>query len=180
MSNDIYDVSTGEPILTATGLMVPELRAIHESGDKSDAYLAYIYHMVNPLSPYVNLELGMRHDELVIDCLDKKRWNVTKIVQKGLDKYASLITTTEIRALQSAEIMCDNLSKYFKSIDFTEEDEKGALKHDARKAVQNLKDMSGLVESLMSLKKQVEKGLQEKANNNRAGAEFNMFEKGKG
>ena len=72
--------------------------------------------------------------------------------------------------------MCDNLSAYFISIDFKEVDERGTLVHDARKGVQNIKDMSGMVESLMSLKKQVEKGMQEKGNNNRAGAELNMFD----
>ena len=133
--------------------------------------------MANPKSVYRNLSIIDRHANLCEDFLDKtSKWSPTKAVQKARDKYSILITTTEIRALEGAEIMCDNLTSYFKSIDFKEVDEKGALVHDARKAVQNLKDMAGLVESLMKLKEQVKKGMQEQSNNNRADAKLNMFD----
>ena len=94
-----------------------------------------------------------------------------------MEKYGLLIKTTEIRALDSAEIMCNNLSAYFRSIDFKEVDEKGQLVHDSRKGVQNIKDMSGVVASLMALKAQVLKGVQEGKNNNRAGQRLNQFER---
>ena len=180
---EIFDLEGDIPMITTQGLSIPELKKLYDA-DKSDdkstskGYFAYIYHMVNPESVYGNLSIPDRHEILCIDFLGKPAsWGPTKAIQKARDKYGILIKTTEMRALEGAQIMCDNLTAYFKSIDFKELDEKGALVHDARKAVQNLKDMAGMVDSLISLKKQVEKGLQDKSNNNRAGAELNMFDK---
>jgi hypothetical protein len=182
---EIFDLNGDIPEITIEGLSIPELGKLRnddKSEDKSTSkgYYAYIYHMVNPLSVYRNLSIPDRHAMLCADFMGKPAsWSPTKSIAKARDKYGAMIKTTEIRALEGAEIMCDNLTNYFKSIDFKEIDEKGALVHDARKAVMNLKDMSGLVESIMKLKIQVAKGQQEKTNNNRADAELNMFDSGK-
>jgi hypothetical protein len=180
---DIFNLEGDIPMITPQGVFIPELKKLwldDKTEDKSKAkgYFAYVYHMVNPKSIYANLPIEELHETLCTDFLNKpKSWKPTKAVQLAMDKYGKLIKTTELRALDSAKIMCDNLSDYFKSIDFKEVDERGVLVHDARKAVQNIKDMSGMVESLISLKKQVAKGMQEKGNNNRAGVELNMFDR---
>tara|TARA_R110002167_G_scaffold362897_1_gene582508 strand:- start:557 stop:1102 length:546 start_codon:yes stop_codon:yes gene_type:complete len=180
---DIFNLEGDVPTITAQGVFIPEMKQLwvdDKAEDKSKAkgLYAYIYHMINPRSVYTNMPINERHNMLCVDFLNRPiSWSPTKAVQAAMDKYALLIKTTEIRALESAQIMCDNLSAYFISIDFKEVDERGTLVHDARKGVQNIKDMSGMVASLMSLKEQVEKGMQEKGNNNRAGAELNMFDK---
>lgn len=175
---NIFQLKDDQPYITAEGVNIPEFKAVWESDkseDKTTAQkkLAYIYHMSSWASAYSNLgperEAEVRKDYLGNIKVDKK-------MEAAIEKYRKLQMTPELRLLESAFVMTDNLSTHFKTVNFAEEDERGQLKHSSRVAMQNLKDLAKMVESLQKLRKDVQKGLAELGANNGFGVTDNLID----
>jgi len=174
----IFTIREDQPTITPEGLFIPEFREIwelDESEDKSKAIrqLAYVYHMASWASAYANLGPD-REKEVKKDYL--KGIRPTAKMRKAIDKFKRLQETQEVRMLDAALIMCDNLSIYFKGINFNELDEKGQLMNDSRKAVQNIKDVAKMIESLQKMRKDVQKGLAEMGANNGYGIKSQVID----
>ncbi len=178
---DIFHLEGDIPVIKPQGVFVPELKAIWDKDKsagktKAKKYFIYIYHMVNMKSVYADQPLEDRHNTLVRDYFGKKTWEPTKEVTKAMEKYRDLITTPEMRLLQDAVNMANNLSKHIRELNFSEKNEKGDYINDTNKAIGYIKALGPAVESLEKLRLKVEKGINEK-NNNRANVELNMFDK---
>lgn len=163
---------------TAEALTIPEFKKLWQndsssSKNKARAALSYIYHSSDPQSAYVNMP--DRENAVKDEFLGAKA--VTKVIKAAKAKYKELITTPEQRLLEGAMILADKLSEYFaNTINFEETDDKGNLVHDPHKAMTSLQKVGKTMESLKELRKQVERGQEEKEQN-RGGAELNMFDK---
>ena len=178
---NIFNLVDNEPIITPEGVFVPELKALwdkdtSEGKTKAKKYFIYIYHMSDPRSIYSNYSNQDKHDNLVRDYFNKKSWEPSKEVLKAIEKYKEMTTTPELRMLNDAIEMSQNLSKHIRELDFAEKNEKGDFINDTNKAIMYLKSLGPAVESLEKLRLKVEKGIDSK-NNNRGGEELNMFDK---
>jgi hypothetical protein len=179
MTPSIFTIRDDQPTITPEGLFIPEFRAIWDADkteDKSTAIrqLAYVYHMASWGSAYANLG-PEREKEVRKDYLKKGR--LTTKMQAAIHKYQKLQETQEVRLLNAALSMCDKLSIHFENINFDEIDDRGQLVHDSRKAVQNIKDVGKMVESLTKLRKDVQKGLAEMGANNGFGIKSQVIDK---
>lgn len=171
---NIFTIRDDVPTITPEGLFIPEMRKIWEADDtenktKAHGQLAYVYHMASWSSSYSNLG-PERHKEVSRDFLGgigKSR--VTKEMTQAITKYKKLQETPEVRALDAALVMLDNLSLHFHNVDFDALDDEGKPIYDVRKYVMNLKDLQKMVESVVELRKTVERGLAEMGANNGIG-----------
>ncbi len=180
VTNSIFDIVNDSPVITPQALFIPEFKKIWDRDkspekQKAQAELAYIYHMVSPHSVY--RETGINRTSAVRqDYGFSQDWKPDKAITDAVDKFRILTSTPELRALESAIILSDKLAAYFRNLDFDDIDDKGALVNDPRKAMQNLKDLGGVVQSIVKLREEVEKSLAKKQGEIYGDKELNMFD----
>lgn len=173
----LFTIKGHDVDLTPQALTIPEFKKLwdkdkSESKTKVRAQVAYVYHLVDPKSTYVNS--ANRAKEVAEDFLKSSK--ITKDITAAVEKYKQLITTPEQRLLEGSLNAADRLADYFNTIDFTSVDDSGSLIHDPHKIMSSLTKVNGVIKSLKDLRDLMEKGAEEKEAN-RGGAELNMFDR---
>lgn len=173
----LFTIKGHEVEPTPQTLTIPEFKKIWdkdktETKTKARAQLAFVYHLVDPKSTYVNS--SHREQEVATDFLNGAR--ITKDLTTAVEKYRQLITTPEQRLLEGSLNAADRLADYFNTINFTLTDDSGALIHDPHKVMASLQKVNGVIKSLQDLRELMEKGAEEQEAN-RGGAELNMFDR---
>ena len=119
--------------------------------------LAWIYFMYDPLSPYQALEEEERYPRVGSAVFDDKKYTPDKTVKKAAKRYQEMVTTLPVRLLQSAREGSYTIIKYLKSVDLTDEDEKGKPKHKVNDVIRALERMGEITDSLEKLEERVKK-----------------------
>jgi len=158
---------------------IPEFAALVDRDDtehKTEAAreLAYVYHVVDPTSPYGDMDESVKKERVGADLFDDEEYEPDEKIQAAMEKYRELNVTESMMLLESARQTVHNLRTYFEEADFTKRDDNGKLVWKAKDAVRNLEKLGGVVESLNELKNQVEKE-QHSQRDNRGGAEVNQY-----
>ena len=158
----IFDLENNEPKITILGIHIPEFRVIWEADETPNKEVAsqiipYIYHMVDPKSPYAKLNLESREKTVRKDYINIEGWQPSQMVQEAMDKYKLLTTTHSMRLLEGALIAADKLADYFKNINFTDMSADGKPIYNAKDLAINLSKVGSIVTSLQELKAKVEK-----------------------
>jgi len=182
MLSNIFEIRDETPVITTESINIPIFKKIWErdktkNKTKAAQIYAYIYHCYDPRSVYSNLQRDVRLDIVAEEYMGDVNYKPDELVLNAIEKYKQLISTPEIRAMQAATIMVDKLSNFFRTVDFSEKDDKGQYVNKTTDAVRNLKDLGNVMKSLEELRKQVEKGLAQSKSNNRGNQELNMFDK---
>ena len=127
----LFDIENDVVIVNDNVLLIKQFKAVNDKyGIKG---LAYIRYMVDPESPFDNIEL-FRKADVILEDLELEIDNDCFVIQDGMDKMTELYSTHINRLYESAAIAMDNLSLYLRDAvieggregNFTEI--KGALK----------------------------------------------------
>lgn len=171
MTNDIFTVVNNKPRITPEGLTVPELLVVWKDDKTKEkiaahASLAYIYHSVHPKSIYRNFSENERDDIIITDMKKtygtSDRWTPSENCEEAKQKYEKMISTPTKRMLESAEKTAEKLADYFEGVDFNlMHPDTGLPIYDAKKVVDTLKQLDGVVQTIDALKKKVDLELEE-------------------
>ena len=96
-------------------------------------------------------------------------------IQKAIKKYQSLQESRKLKMLKSARGVLDKMRQFYDDIDLQEEDDKGRLKHDSAKVLNQLATIGKAYSGLDDLELQVKKEL-EASNGIRGDAEMGFMD----
>lgn len=90
-----------------------------------------------------------------------KGWKIDSKIQAAIDFYEEITKTTSTVLLEKMKKTINKLSDFLETIDFTETDSNGKLKHDMKKVV----DTTNQVPRLLATLKEIEERVKEEQSN---------------
>jgi|15BtaG_2_1085339.scaffolds.fasta_scaffold00350_14 hypothetical protein len=176
-----FDLQNEEPVVTPEGLYVDEFKEVWDRAETKDLahnFFAYIYHTENLNSQYANLDKQEREKECKKDYLKKvPSWPEPKWLKAARTKYRKFQTTPEIRALDAGLELMDKLSTHYRTLDFTDRDDKGKLVNDPNHAMTAIGKLEATVKSMKKLRVEVAKDIDQLSQETYGDKELNMFDK---
>jgi len=137
---------------------ISEFETLIEEADKPERVLAYIYHMENNESAYVNYSSEMKPREIKSDLFGDEEWEEPNYVREAREKYIQLTKTPEQKLLEKAVDSIYKLMDYLDEFNPTERDKNGKLVWKTKDYIRNMEKLSGVVDSLEDLRERVDKG----------------------
>ena len=100
----------------------------------------------------------IRESVIKRDIFGDPDYELDDLVKDAVVKYAEFQVTTNTRLLASAKKAAEELSTYFRSVNFSKKDERtGKPEYSARELASNLSAVGNIIKSLSTLEKQVRK-----------------------
>lgn len=178
----IFEVQDNNPRITPLGLNIPIFTELWkrdplEEKPVAQFELAYVYHMAHVKSPYNQFIENDRHENIVND-YNRIGWSPDDRVIRAIDTLRNMPpnNTPAVRMLIAAREVADKLAEYFRSVDFTLLDEEGKPVYDAKKTVDTLRAMGGVISTLEELEESVRQGVSQMDEKVRGGAKFSILE----
>lgn len=137
--------------------------------------LAYVYHMIDPMSPYMDgFTEEEREEQLPDDLFPDEDWEPDQAVQDAMTWYEEVNLTEKQRVLRSAIRSIQELRNHLDTVDLDERDENGKPIWKPKDHIRVLKDMGSVIDGLEDIEEAVER---EQAEDGaiRGGAEVNAF-----
>lgn len=121
----ILEYEEGRIIITPEAYMISEINAIIKKHENPEPYLAYVFLMSSPNSPFINLpEEGdeRREDTIIYEVIQTiGEFDVDEeLLSKAVDKMKSLYTSTLVRKYEAAKILHDKFTRYMRDKEITE------------------------------------------------------------
>lgn len=135
---------------------------------------AWIYYMYDPLSPYQALEEEERRPKVGNAVFEDPKYKPDKTLQIAIDRYKEMVTTLQVRMLQSAREASYTIIAYLKDVDLLETDDKGKPIHKVNDVIKALERMGEVTDSIDKLEDRVQKQ-QEKESTIRGGLTLNKY-----
>lgn len=166
---ELFDIESGRIQLNPNSLYIPEFRKIYErdkSKEKHQAmkeigYVTYLCSLSskNPYNAYAHniREKYVRRDTIETEPDD--------LLKKAIERYREMQKTASSKLVENAIKAADVLAEYFGEV----------KKEDAGEIIRNMERLGGVVKTLESLKKQLEKE-QLDAATVRGGSEIGPYE----
>lgn len=166
---ELFDIVGGDVVLNPQALYIKPFRDIwnrDESPNKETATneISYVVFLLHNLSPYFSYPEEIRETMVKQDVFGHPDYEIDEVVESALRKYSDFQNTTNTRLLGSAKAAAEELSNYFRSVDFSVLDEKGKPMYSARELASNLSAVGNIIKSLSALEKQVRKEQMEDIN----------------
>jgi len=161
---DLITVDGNKVISSPYILAIPEFKSLTAGS------LSAVYFFADYRSPYAVYEESERW-EIIMKSIKVKR---TKEIDIAIRKYKELSETSAVKLLKSAKESVTKLEKYFKEVDLTLTDDNGRPIYHAKDLINNLSNMSKIVNGLDELEDIVKKH-QQKDNPNRGGVVTNKY-----
>lgn len=141
---------------------------------KASKEFAWIYFMYDPLSPYQALEEEERMEKVGDVIFEDKKYKPDSTLQDAVARYKEMVDSLPVKMLSAAREASQNLIKYLKNVDLTDEDEKGKPKHKVNDVIRALEKMGEVVDSLEKLEERVKRN-KEKQQEARGGVVLNKY-----
>ena len=124
--------------------------------------MAFVYFMINPASSYSYiLDLDERAAEIIKQEGLPEDFRPSEMLREAMEVYRKMTITPSQELLQSALIGAKKVGDFLRTVDLTEEDDKGKPKYQVSTITSALKDVEKIVGTLQSLQKKVEQELEE-------------------
>jgi hypothetical protein len=168
----VFDLIDNKVIIKPESLLIIPFSEIWK-GDKSkhkekaNKDITFIWFFCDFDSPYFNYEENERAILIKEQVLEDSKYQITEIVQKGIDRYKELNLSPSMRMLDSAYSAIFKMDSYFKGIDFENDDIDKVTR-----AITNMPKMIQAINEAKELCKK-EQSVSERV---RGGASLNVFE----
>jgi len=166
---ELFDIKGGLIELNPTNLYIPEFRQIYERDKTKDKHvamdeLAYVVFLCSMSSknPYGAYSHTIREKYVRADTIKKEP---DSLILNAIKKYKELQKTASSKLVENAIKAADVLADYFGEV----------RKEDAGEIIRNMEKLGGVVKTLETLKKQLEKEQLEAASA-RGGNEIGLYE----
>ena len=157
---EIFDIIGGDIVLKSESLYIKPFRDLwnrDKSKHKEQATneISFIVFLLHPMSPYMAYPEDVRESIIKDDLFGNIDWEADDLVISAKNKYKEFQSTTNTRLLDSAKYAAEELSTYFRSVNFEIIDDRGKPVYSARELASNLSAIGDIVKSLSMLEKQV-------------------------
>lgn len=120
--------------------------------------LSFIAFLLNPKSDFADIrDEKERKDTILLSMAGADKIKLDKVTDRAIEFYKLRNHTTTTLFLDSALTALDKLAKFFNEVDFTQVNDKGDLKYDAKKLVDVISSSPKLMNSIRELKEQIRK-----------------------
>ena len=124
--------------------------------------MSYMYFMINPASSYSYiLDLDERSEQIIQQEGLPCDFRPSEMLREAMEIYRKLTITPSQELLESALIGAKKVGDFLRTVDLTEEDDKGKPKYQVSTITSALKDVEKIVSTLQTLQKKVEQELQD-------------------
>lgn len=177
----IFDIVGGEVVLTPEGLAIPAFKKIWDkdrSKDKKTALneIKYVVFLVDPIkSPYKDIDELTKESIVRADIFEDSSWEPSQDVLNAIEKFTELRLTTTLKVLRSAKMAVEQLSSYFREVNFKDKDASGRPLYPINDLAANLGRVGNIVKSLNILEDAAKKEMNEDSKV-RGGTEIGYFE----
>ena len=180
MATRLFDIVGGNVIMNPTILWIPEFKVLWDrdktkhkgTAVKEISYIVFLYSFKSPYLAYSERD---RKVKILKDYFDGQEWEPDEAVKLAIKRYNDLQETATTRLLNASLRLCDKVTEFFDSIDFSKTDKMGKPIYTLNEVVKNMKDVGPVVKSLESLKDQVLKEQMDKSII-RGGTDIGLFE----
>src|SRR6056297_1919132 len=149
-----FDIQGDKIDFTPEFLAVPQFKAIWDrdktkNKKKAIDELSFIVFLCDnrPENPYSSYSENIRKEVLAGDFFHGTYPKNDELIEEGIKKLYQLFETTSTRLLAGAQIAADELSEWFKNIDFTRVDDNGKPIYSASELARNLSAVGNIVKS---------------------------------
>ena len=123
--------------------------------------IAFMYFMVSPASSYSYIiDMEERAAEVIKQEGLPEDIRPSELLREAMEIYRKLTITPSQELLQSSIIGAKKVGDFLRTVDLTEEDDKGKPKYQVSSITSALKDVEKIVSSLQTLQKKVEQELE--------------------
>jgi hypothetical protein len=123
--------------------------------------IAFMYFMVSPASSYSYIiDMEERAAEVIRQEGLPEDFKPSELLREAMEIYRKLTITPSQELLQSSIIGAKKVGDFLRTVDLTEEDDKGKPKYQVSSITSALKDVEKIVSSLQTLQKKVEQELE--------------------
>ena len=177
----IFDIVSGEVVLTPEGLAVPAFKVLWDkdkSKDKSRALdeIKYVVFLVDPIkSPYKDIDELTKESVIKTDIFKDSGWEPSQDVLNAIEKYTELRYTTTLKVLRSAKTAVEQLAGYFSAVNFTEKDSWGKPLYSVNDLAANLGKVGTIVKSINILEEAAKREMND-GSRVKGGSEIGYFE----
>lgn len=127
--------------------------------------LSYVFHMVDPRSSYSYIQKEEDKIKAIIEQEGlPEDFKPTPLLKEAMEIYKKLIITPSQKLLEASLTAADTVSKFLKTVDLTEEDDKGRPKYQVSTITTALKNVEGIVTSLQNLQNRIDQEIKDKTN----------------
>lgn len=124
--------------------------------------ISYMYFMVSPASSYSYiLDLDERSEQIIQQEGLPCDFRPSEMLREAMEVYRKLTITPSQELLVSALIGAKKVGDFLRTVDLTEEDDKGKPKYQVSTITSALKDVEKIVSTLQTLQRKVEQELQD-------------------
>jgi hypothetical protein len=128
--------------------------------------MSYVFFMVSPQSTYSYvLDLDERSKMIIEQEGLPSDFRPSELLVEAMKVYKNHTTTVSQKLLQDALVAADTVGTFLRTVDLTEEDDKGRPKYQVSQITAALKNLEGIINTIQTLQKKVE---QEIADNGKA------------
>lgn len=158
----IFELNNNQPAVTVEALLVPEFKKIWDrdkTKDKSKAFneLRYIYFSTDYKSLYLSINSDDRAKKLAEDFMGDEKWKPDKDIISACMKYKEFQNTPTMRFLEDNQSAMESMGKYFRSIDWHEDTERGQPRYKITEVSAAVKNAGGIIDNIEKLKEKVSK-----------------------
>lgn len=174
MSLTLFIIEDYEPRLSDEALLIEQFKVLHHrtynrgSGDtqgrdrrRAIAECKFIYHYCDYRSEFSEYDGEERKEEALNAAGLAEDYDISKEMQSCIDIFLKLQETRMLKTLEIAEQTLDKVRDYYKDVDFSEKDDKGALLHRPKEVMASISDLGNVNKKLNELKKLVKAELKE-------------------
>lgn len=131
------------------------------SKETAISQISYIYFMEDPASDYQYLVDREDRSKAIIEGEGlPENWKPDKMVKEAMDFYSSFKTTSAL-ILEDTRKVAENLRKALRTLDITEEDDKGRPKHTIASITKAIRELNVLVKELAETERIIAKEMTE-------------------
>ncbi len=146
-------------------LVRPIRRLFHQDrSERKETFwrqIAFMYFMVSPASSYSYIiDMEERAAEIIRQEGLPEDFKPSELLREAMEIYRKLTITPSQELLQSSIIGAKKVGDFLRTVDLTEEDDKGKPKYQVSSITSALKDVEKIVSSLQTLQKKVEQELE--------------------
>lgn len=181
---ELFELKEGVVTYSPVALMLEPFKALwkrDKARNKATAVqeLAYVYYYSDYKSDFSDiLEKDEKEKEIIRAIFgENSKWKPDEKVYVACDFYRERSETITTKLLENAMSGVHKISTYLSTVDLTEEDDKGRLKHDAKKVADTIGALDKLIDSLSKVEEKVKKERQLKEKM-RGSTEKKAFEDG--
>ena len=128
-----------------------------ERKEKFYQQMSYLYFMVDPRSTYSYIiDEGEREQAIIQQEGLPDDFKPSQFLEEAMEVYKKHTITVSQKLLNDALVAADTVGSFLRTVDLTEEDDKGRPKYQVSQITAALKNLEGIINTIQTLQKKVE------------------------